>query len=705
LSVSAFQDFGQVLQERARRHPEAIAYRFLQRGDHSETAYTYRRLDEEASSIAAKLSATDPFGKPVLLLLPPGLDYIAAFFGCLYAGAIAVPTYPPRLNRSLGRLERIIEDAQPVACLTNRRILAAAHAGLQQIMTAGIRWVCTEPCEREPAKHFRTPPVGMSTIALLQYTSGSTTEPRGVMVTHGNLLHNSSLIQDCFGHSDQSRFVCWLPPYHDMGLVAGIMQPLFVGCPGILMPPVAFLQHPLRWLQALSREKATETVAPNFAYELCTRRISAADRDGLDLSSLRVAGCGSEPIRAEVIEAFADYFEPCGFRRESFRPCYGLAEATLIVSGEGRAAPPIIGRFNPAEFQRNRVVEWDGSLKSHAHSVVGCGSVCPGVKVVIVDPATGSPSGPEKVGEIWVGGQSVALGYWRRPQETTEVFQAQLPGSPDGWFLRTGDLGFLKDGQLFVAGRRKELIVIRGRNYYPQDIEAAAVRSFPDLNGAPGAAFASSAGGQDRLVIIQELPRRHTPWSSAELDSVIAAIREGIGEEHDLTADAIVLTEPLAIPKTSSGKIQRRACQHAYVQGNLKIVRAWTAAWQNPELVRLEQQIRLRPTAARLRAWLVLRVSQATGVASTEIDYKAPLSQSGLDSLAAVAISGELESLLNLKLMPTLVWDHPSVAELAAHLVAEVRATRSPPTVAAVGVDQVGSEAASCRVQVAGAVQ
>jgi len=408
-------DFGTLLQTRAHERAGEIAFTFLHGDDAVDTSITYGQLHEKAAHIASKLVKLGASGRPVILLYPTGPDYISAFFGCLYAGSIAVPAYPPRQNRSLRRLQSIVQDAQPVAGLTNRRILAIAHPQLQALSANGISWVATDSDGPNGAGTWEAPRAGSGTIAFLQYTSGSTSEPKGVILTHGNLLHNSSLIQQCFGTTEGGRIVSWLPPYHDMGLIGGILQPIFSGCLGVLIPPAHFVRSPLCWLETLSREKATATVAPNFAYETCAHRVSPSERDRLDLSALMTAGCGSEPIQAEVIESFSEFFAPCGFRAEAFRPCYGLAEATLIVSGHRQQAPPLVGRFDPVEFQYNRLADWNGSPDTRPHYVVACGSVCQGAEVVIADPVSGAACGPEQIGEIWVAGPSIAQGYWNRP--------------------------------------------------------------------------------------------------------------------------------------------------------------------------------------------------------------------------------------------------------------------------------------------------
>jgi acyl-CoA synthetase (AMP-forming)/AMP-acid ligase II/acyl carrier protein len=668
--------FADLLACRAVAAPDATAYRFLRDGEGESVCVSYAQLDRQAGHVAALLQEVEAPGERVLLLYPPGLDYVAAFFGCLYAGAVAVPTYPPRVNRSVERLNAIVADARPRVALTTPALLESCRTRLADAAGGSIIWLATGPEDGLAASLWRGRRVSGESMALLQYTSGSTSTPKGVMITHANMMHNVALTTACFGFSAESRFLSWLPPYHDMGLIGGLLQPLYNGAPGVLMPPAAFLQRPLRWLETLSHERATATGGPDFAYRLCVQRVTEEQRDALDLSALEVACCGSEPVRPETVRQFAAYFAPAGFRPEAFRPCYGMAEATLTVSGGRDWAAPLITSLDAEAFRANRVAD-SRHPPAPEQLAVGCGAVLPEVRMVVVDPETRRACGPREIGEIWLASTSVARGYWDRPAETAETFGARLADTGEGPFLRTGDLGFVRGGELFIAGRLKELIILRGRNYYPQDLERTVQGCHPALAGGRGAAFWVNEDGEEGVVIVQELLRR----DRRELDALAQEVRRAVAAEHEIEPSAIAFVETLAVPVTSSGKIQRGACRADWLQGRLRIVHLWlrgtprrvaasaTAGW--------EERVRRRPSPARIGGWLQARLADVAGVEASEIDLRLPFSHYGLDSVTAVAVAGELEALLELKLPPTLVWDHPTIDELARHLAGAVRGSRA----------------------------
>ena len=568
---------------RAQNQSDKMAYTFLQDGETEAGRLTYKELDRQARAIAARLQSLDAPVSRALLLYPPGLEFIAAFFGCLYAGVVAVPAYPPRRNQNMSRLQAIIADAQATVALTTTSMLGNIEGCFaQNPELAELRWITTDQMASNLVEAWQEPDLCESTLAFLQYTSGSTGKPKGVMVSHGNLLYNSALIQQCFEDTPNSMGVSWLPPYHDMGLIGGVLQPLYVGAPMILMSAVAFMQKPFRWLQAISRFKATTSGGPNFAYDLCVRNIKPEQRATLDLSRWEVAFTGAEPVRAQTLDQFVRTFADYGFRREAFQPCYGMAETTLIVSGGLKAALPIVCEVDEAALSQNRVHTADKQEGTRA--IVGCGRSWLNHKIVIVDPESLSPCPDSKVGEIWVSGSSVAQGYWNRPEETRQTFHAYLAETGDvagldlGPFLRTGDLGFLQDGELFVTGRIKDVIIIRGQNHYPQDIELTVEKSHPALRPGCGAAFAVDVKGSERLVVVQEVERSHL--RTLDVNEVLGNIRQAVTAQHDLQIYATVLVKTGSIPKTSSGKIQRHACQSGFLTGSLNVVEDWS---ENPQ--------------------------------------------------------------------------------------------------------------------------
>jgi acyl-CoA synthetase (AMP-forming)/AMP-acid ligase II len=579
LNEFEFSTLVDLLRYRALHQPCKIAFTFLQDGETEASSLTYQELDRQARAIAAQMQSLGGRGERALLLYPPGLEFIEAFFGCLYAGVVAVPAYPPRPNQCLSRLQAIVADAQATIALTTTTVLSNVE---RQFAQSGnlqdLRWLATDNIASALASDWQEPTVSSDNLAFLQYTSGSTGTPKGVMVSHGNLLHNSALIHKCFEHTPNSRGVIWLPPYHDMGLIGGVLQPLYGGFAVTLMSPTAFLQKPLRWLQAISRYKATTSGGPNFAYDLCVRKIKPEHLASLDLSSWEVAFNGAEPIRAETLERFAAAFEPCGFRASAFYPCYGMAETTLIVSGGLKTAPPVLKTVQGDALEQNRVVPAFRNTDG-ARTLVGCGQTWLGQQIVIADPETLTRCGGNEVGEIWVCGKSVAQGYWRKPEETEKTFNAYLADTDEGPFFRTGDLGFLQDGDLFITGRLKDVVIIRGRNHYPQDIELTVEKSHPALRSACGAAFAVEVKGQERLVVVQEVERSYL--RKLDVNEVVGNIREMVAQEHDLQVYTVLLLKTGSIPKTSSGKIQRHACQNRFLTGSLDVVEDWSESPQS----------------------------------------------------------------------------------------------------------------------------
>lgn len=580
-----------LLRYRALHQPDRIAYRFLIDGETETVSLTYQELEAQSRAIASQLQQFCQPGDRALLLYQPGLEYISAFFGCLFAGVVAVPAYPPRPNRSLSRIQSILTDAGATVALTTTAIFSRLEkrvADVPELETLG--WLATDRIEPTQANSWQDPQIESSTLAFLQYTSGSTATPKGVMISHQNLLRNLEAIAHCFEHSAESVGVIWLPPYHDMGLIGGILQPLYAGFTVILMSPLVFLQSPFRWLQAVSRYRGTTSGGPNFAYELCIKKITPEQKQTLDLSSWDVAFNGAEPINATTLEQFAAAFGECGFRRSAFYPCYGMAETTLIVSGGEKTAPPLYKTFDAEALEKHWVVPASGE-SPNSRTLVSCGGQIPHHLVAIAHPETLTRCVPGEVGEIWVSGASIAQGYWNQPEESRSTFKAYLADTGEGPFLRTGDLGFLENGfldkpELFVTGRLKDLIIISGHNHYPQDIERTVEQSHPAIRPTCSAAFSVEIGGEERLIIVAEVERRYRQRKrqaslpsgdplkhrSLEPKSTIQSIRRSVSSYHDLQVYRVLLIEHGSIPKTSSGKIQRHACRTGFLAGTLAVV-------------------------------------------------------------------------------------------------------------------------------------
>lgn len=572
-----------LLRLRAHSAPHAPAYTFLNDGERVGATLTNEQLYLRARAIAATLQASGVHpGDRILLLYPPGLQVIEAFFGTLMAGAIAVPMYPPhhaQLHRGVERLASIVGSAEPVVVLCTAMLRPLEdRLRLFAAPLATALWLDTDDIDTGAAEHWSDPLVQASSIAFLQYTSGSTAAPRGVMVSHHNLLHNLA----CGAHVEEndadSVSVSWLPVIHDMGLIEGVLQPLWSGYPAYLMAPTAFLQRPLRWLQAITRYQATNSGGPNFAYEHCLARIPLASRGALDLTSWRVAYNGAEPIRRDTLVAFHEAFAPHGFRWRAFYPVYGLAEATLVVSSARQADEARALRLDPAALGAGRAVVngyWSHTDTSEAQpdlaTLVSCGPPCPGTQVEIVDPERHTRCTGGQIGEVWLASESVASGYWGQREESRRTFEATLKDTGEGPFLRTGDLGFLHQGELVIAGRLKDVLIARGFKHFPQDIERTVELAHPTVRAGCCAAFALQRDGREQIAIAAELD----PRASTEYGGIIAAIRQAIVVTHGVQVHAVALVVMGGVPRTSSGKVRRAACREAFVAGTLREQHRW----------------------------------------------------------------------------------------------------------------------------------
>ncbi len=650
----------EVLRAHAAERGDAEVYRFLIKGDPggpSETL-TFGQLERRARAIGARLQTAGV--ERALLLYPPGLDFVAAFCGCLFAGTVPVPAYPPqpsRPGRGLPALAAIAGNAEVDRVLSTAALAGAARDALGEAPEiSSLPWLATDEVDDGLAASWTPTSAGGDDLALLQYTSGSTGKPKGVMVSHGNLIANQEIIRAGFRLGPETVVASWLPLYHDMGLIGMLLQPLYLGARCVLMSPLAFAQRPLRWLAMVSRFKATVSGGPDFAYEQCRRRARDADLEGLDLSSWTVAYNGSEPIRRATLVRFAERFAAYGFEPAAWRPCYGLAEATLMVTAGVPAPAPLTldadrdalarGRFEPA---------------AGGQALVSCGRPPAPGRVEIVDPETLRRCPEAQVGEIWVAGPHVARGYWRRPEESEATFRA-TPADGGGRFLRTGDLGFTDAGELYVSGRIKDLIIVRGRNHYPPDVEATVEGCHPAVRPGGCAAISVDVGDEERLVVCAEAsPRQGDP------DEVVRAVRSAVARRHELTPYAVVLVRVRSLPRTTSGKIRRHACRRRFSDGRLEAFKTRIAAIEGAGEGDGVAGRRLA-SDGEIRAWLAGRLARHLAVEPREIDVERPFADFGLDSRAILALSGELADRLATELPPTLLWDHPTIAAVARHL-------------------------------------
>lgn len=556
----SFQSLVDIAIDHSNKISQKDCFIFLKDGDNTEVKLTFAELDNLSRKIASLLQSKLEPGDRVLINHLPGIDYITSFFGCLYAGMVAVPVYPPRYNPKFDRLSNIVSDAKPKLALTTNAVLQTLSTQFD------LEWVHTDNLQNIDHTQWKKQEYNENSLAYLQYTSGSTSSPKGVMISHGNIVANLKCITDFFEMNQNSVGTIWLPPYHDMGLIGGILESAYLGVTTVLMSPYSFVQRPLRWLKAISKYKATVSGGPNFAYELCVRRVTDEQLSELDLSSWELAFCGAEPIRKEATDAFTEKFAKCGFRKEAFYPCYGLAEATLMVSGPKKMSSLQECTIDSDKLEKEGLIEQVFDKSGRTRTYIGCGTQASLHEIKIVNPETFEECKEGTVGEIWFNGPSNALGYWQNSKATEESFRAKIKGSEKN-YMRTGDLGFVLQDHLYIAGRIKDLIIFRGRNYYPQDIELTVEKSHESLKAGACAAFTLNDETGEKLVIVQELQRG---IKNIDLNEVITNIKAKVFEEHGISPHAISLISTNSIPLTSSGKIQRHAARTKFLNKELE---------------------------------------------------------------------------------------------------------------------------------------
>jgi 8-amino-7-oxononanoate synthase/acyl carrier protein len=647
--------------------PEDPAYTFLLDGETDAVTFTFAQADLSARAIAARLVELGMRGKNALLLYQPGIEFIIAFFACHYAGAVPIPAYPPRRNRNMGRIQLIAEDANASIALTTADVVERVKRNDMlddSPSLKSIHWLATEQVPMELAGDWVVPHIDENSLAMMQYTSGSTGSPKGVMLSHRNLIQNCEMISTAFRLDLDSVGGSWLPMYHDMGLVGGVLNPLYCGRHGIYLSPVSFLAKPVRWLRMISNYRITISGGPNFAYKLCVDKVSDEELSELDLSCWRVAYNGAEPIRIETLEAFTDRFGQCGFDGRAHYPCYGMAETTLIVTGAVVDEPLFTRTFDGKLLDQHMVVRVDDD-HPRARRLVGCGQVILDEDVIVVDPETCELASADQVGEIWVRSPGVGMGYWNNLEATQERFKAKLEGGDDREFLRTGDLGFFCDGELFVTGRLKDLIIIRGVNRYPQDIEATVESCSDRLRASGAGAFSIDYQGSERLVIVCEAERdRNNDW-----EDVLQKIRANVAEQHEVPPDAIVLVRTGSVPKTSSGKIQRHACRQSFLDDKLLEVARW-CIWEEREREQgsagrdfVPEGQDVTPQVAEIVMKEVREIAQERA-RNLSLDTNIVVDL-GLDSLERLQIANSLEEIFGGRIPDDVLQEIESVREIA----------------------------------------
>ncbi|MDR2092934.1 MAG: AMP-binding protein, partial [Azoarcus sp.] len=640
-SLVAFDTLVDMLRQRAEISPAKLAYEFIN-NDGTIDSCTYAELDARACAIGRVLQRHVARDRRALLLYSTNQDFLSAFFGCLYAGIVAVPMPPLKKNRRINRFRAVLCDTQASIVLTTAK--EAATGNIQEASQEDkVAVIATDTIAAQKAYTWEVPPADGDSIAFLQYTSGSTGMPKGVINRHDNILCNLQMIADACKIDESSRTVSWLPYYHDMGLIGAMLVPMYVGTPCRLMSPEAFVKDPAVWLKHISDSKATYSVGPSFAYDLCVRAISESELKQLDLSSWKIAFNGAEPVKAEAMERFAEKFAQCGFRKETFYPCYGMAEAALIISGGPPNRLPVINMLDASALQHRHVrIATASDASTTVKQVVGCGHPVNGAEIVIVDPDTRRRCPDNHVGEIWVSAPSIAAGYWNQAELTHETFHARLDGSERN-FLRTGDLGYLRDNELFWTGRLKDLLIIRGRNIYPQDVESVAESSHPMLrsNGAAAFPMEGEDGSGERLAVACEIERKY--MRKLDATAVVKAIRKSIVDEFEISPGAIVLVKPGGLPRTSSGKLRRSECSQLFAQ-------------QRFDALHVDQGQELEAALAQI--W---REVLGTDTADRQDNFF----DLGGDSLLAAQLVSRLRQLLDVEVPLREVFAQPSLAALS----------------------------------------
>ena len=577
--MSKYTNLVELLKDKAIAHPNRVAYRFLENSTTETGCLTYQELDLQARAIASLLQSSVKPGAKALLVYAydAGLEFVAAFMGCLYADVVAVTTTPPRQSKDLAKLTQRITSSDTEIVLTTQDFINAFKGKLLTNVSLAkqfqhLKLITTDNVDLGLAQDWKQPAITPQTLAFFQYTSGSTGNPKGVMVTHENILYNQEMIRQGFAHTEDTVVVGWLPLFHDMGLIGNILQPLYLGTESILMSPVSLAQKPFEWLKAITKYRATTSGGPNFAYDLLCLKATAEKLAELDLSSWLVAFSGAETVRAETIERFSHIFAPCGFKESAFYPCYGMAETTLFITGGLQTAKPIVKYVDSLSLEQNKAVEV-ASNTPNSKAIVGCGKPWLDTEAIIVDPQSLVSLNDDTVGEIWVRGSGVSQGYWNQPVETKDTFQAYLANDQEKAWLRTGDLGFISNGELYITGRLKEVMIFWGRYCYPQHVERTVQQAHSALKPNAGAAFSIDAMGAERLVIVQEVERSYL--RSLNVPEIVTAICQAVGKEHEVEVYAVNLIKTGSIPKTSSGKIQRRTCAKQFLEQSLNTIAQW----------------------------------------------------------------------------------------------------------------------------------
>ena len=634
-AVNNAETYIEVIKNRCLEKPEHTVFRFLNDGVNENESLTFHQLETRSKALGSEFQRTGDKGDRILLLFPPGLSYVASIFACFYSGFIAVPAYPPRRNQKLNRLHTIISDAGAKTALVSQKVYDDIQRNFaDDEVLSNMHWLVYEQIDDDKANNFKETEIEPNDIALLQYTSGSTGNPKGVMLTQLNLLYNSEYIRQTFEFDENSVGVNWLPIFHDMGLIGGVLQSAYLGVSNVGMPPTAFLKNPLNWLKAMEKYNGTTGGGPNFGFDYCLDKIKDEDKKSLKLGNVKTFYCGAEPVRSSTMESFSKEF---AIEARQMYPVYGMAETTLIASGGYQYEEPKYLNLKTDKLSEGRVEDAPDNY-DRVTQLTGCGHTWMETEIVIVKPETFDELTENSIGEIWVGGPTVAAGYWQKPEETERTFRAFTKNTKRGPFLRTGDMGFLRDKELYITGRLKDMIIIRGVNYYPNDIEFVVQKSHDDLRNNGGAAFGIVKDGREKLVVVQELER--TALRNDNHDELISLIRGRVSEEFELDVYAVYLIKTGSIPLTSSGKIQRRQTKYELMNNELNIIKSWS---RDEEIKESSVDVKNEePTKEAIREWLIEWVMRNQQFRREEIDLDKNIMSYGIDSLSAVTLEQEI---------------------------------------------------------------
>lgn len=647
-----FKNIVELLEESALNKPDFEEFTFLnfEKDSIIRDTLSFSQLAQRAKSVASTIQKNSKKGDRVLLIYQPGIDFIIAFYACLYSGTIATPVYPPYSKELTSKLEKIIKIAKPKLILSTKAItekikmlgyvrlaegipvirdLARYFGGhtynsakeLILIDFTKFKWIVTD-LNVDNSHHFEPINIEPDNLAFLQFTSGSTEQPKGVMLSHGNVLENLSYIHKGFSIKKDDSLVLWLPPYHDMGLIGGLLTPLMSGYPITLLSPIAFLQEPKRWLETISNTKATLSGGPNFAYDLCVKKVKEEDLENVNLESWEVAFVGAEPVRPNSLENFYKKFAPAGFKRNAFYICYGLAEATLMVTGDQRGQGYETDPISETSLKVNKV---DPANNNDCKLMVCCGLIGSGTEVIIVDHNKKTKKSDREIGEVWVRSDYVAKGYWDMPEESDAAFHAYLADG-NGPYLRTGDLGYLDKGKLFITGRKKDVIIIRGENYYPHDIEHSLQTCHPGIRTNCCAAFSIEKDDREQFVILQEVNADF----HHECEEIAKKIMDIVIRNHGIHPDVVMLLDKKSIPKTTSGKIQRNRSKKRFLQGKFKPI--YSATYSNSQNSHHSQEEASANFESRLKTLLSDIIDQPL----SSLDQNSRLADLAMDSVQII---------------------------------------------------------------------